>query len=471
VELRHTRPQALALAAGRAVVLGGPTVLAFWAGGYFEGPRLVAALVAWATVALLVLGAPRPVRPSAPALAALGGLALLTGWVAVSRQRAPLADPAGADLQRDALYLGALVAAWLALRGARRIVEPALAGGALVVAGYGLAGRLLPGIVHETPSANAGGRLDQPLTYWNAMGALAAIGLVLCARLAGDRTRPAALRLAAAAAAAPLGLGCYLAFSRGALAALAAGLVVLLVLAPTWAQLRAMAICLEGAALATLVASRLDGVTALHAHRTSQGALALAVLLAAMLGAAALQAWSIRDEDPRPLPLPPWGRAAGWAVALAVAAAPFVIAVASERGNPAFGATSQRLSSVGSNRYAYWRVAVRVWRDHPLEGAGPASFRAEWLKRRPFAETVRDAHSLELETLAELGLVGLACLVLLFGGVAGALGRADPGVAAALAVWAVHAGVDWDWEMPALTLVAVALAGHALALPRRGQAA
>ena len=33
-------------------------------------------------------------------------------------------------------------------------------------------------------------------------------------------------------------------------------------------------------------------------------------------------------------------------------------------------------------------------------------------------------------------------------------------------VWAVHAGVDWDWEMPAVTMPVFALAGAALA--RRG---
>ena len=463
MELRHSRPQEVGLAIGRAVVLGGPTILAFYAGGYFEGPRLVAGIVAWATVALLALCAPGPLRPDGPALAALGGLALLTGWVAVSRDRAPLADAAGADLQRDALYLGALIAAWMALRGARRIVEPVLAAGTVVVIGYGLGGRLLPGIVHEQSSAAANGRLDQPLTYWNAMGALAAMGLVLCARLAGDRTRPAPLRIAAAAAAAPLGLGCYLSFSRGALLALAAGLVVLLVVVPTIAQLRAAAICAEGAALATLVASQ------------REGALAFVVLLVAMLGAAALQAWSVREDDPRPLPLPSWGRAAGWACAVALAAAPFVVAIASERGNPQQGATVQRLSSVGSNRYAYWRAAAHVFADHPIDGAGPASFRAEWLKRRTFPETVRDAHSLEIETLAELGLVGFACLILLFGGVIAALLRAEASVAAgpaaALAVWAVHSGVDWDWEMPAVTLVAIVLAGHALALSYRRQPA
>jgi O-antigen ligase len=194
----------------------------------------------------------------------------------------------------------------------------------------------------------------------------------------------------------------------------------------------------------------------------------LAVLLAAMVMALLLS----RGGASGPLPLPPRARVAGWALAVALAAAPYVVAITGERDTPAFGANAARLGSVGSNRYAYWRVAVHTWADHPVEGAGPASFRVEWLERRPFAETVRDAHSLELETLAELGLVGLGCLALLFGGVLAALRRvgapAVAGPAAALAVWAVHSGVDWDWEMPALTLVAVVLAGGVLGAAQSG---
>ena len=44
---------------------------------------------------------------------------------------------------------------------------------------------------------------------------------------------------------------------------------------------------------------------------------------------------------------------------------------------------------------------------------------------------------------------------------------ADPvlaaGPAAALAAWALHASLDWDWEMPALTLVALTLAAMLVA--------
>ena len=157
---------------------------------------------------------------------ALGGLLGLGLWTLLSTVWAPIAGPAWDAGQRTLLYGGVLVAATGLLRGRRAVrwVEPAVAAGALVVVGYGLAERLLPGLLHYARSATAQGRLEQPLTYWNAMGAVAAMGVVACARLAGDGTRDGRLRAAAAAAAAPLGLGLSLTVSRGALFACAAGL-------------------------------------------------------------------------------------------------------------------------------------------------------------------------------------------------------------------------------------------------------
>jgi hypothetical protein len=57
-----------------AVLLAGPTVLAFLSGGYFDGPRFVGALVAWALVLVVALAAPRPLPRSA------GGASRSAGW-------------------------------------------------------------------------------------------------------------------------------------------------------------------------------------------------------------------------------------------------------------------------------------------------------------------------------------------------------------------------------------------------------
>jgi len=67
---------------------------------------------------------------------------------------------------------------------------------------------------------------------------------------------------------------------------------------------------------------------------------------------------------------------------------------------------------------------------------------------------------------AELGLVGLLAFGLLVGGVgiaaAGALRRGvaiAPGVVAATTVWFAHSAIDWDWQLPAVTLPALIMAG------------
>jgi hypothetical protein len=471
----------------RAVLLVGPAALAFFDGGYFGGPRLAAAIVAWVAVAVAAMALEGSLLPSGAARAALAGLAGLAAFTALSTAWAPLGGPAGDSAERAVLYLGAAFAAFLAFRprDAARAVEPALAAGVLLVIGYGLAGRVLPDVVELERTVSAGGRLDQPLTYWNGEGALAAMGFVLCARIAGDRARGLALRAAAAAAAAPLGLGVYLTFSRGALAALAVGLAVLLALTPTWAQLRAAAIAVEAGVAAAIVSALLPAVEDAEGDDwTGQGLVMLVALLAFAGLAAAAQAWSARAEDDEtaptgPLPRAPRVRALAWLVAAAMAITPFAAAIA-DRGHqdpigPAFGAGAERLASAGSNRFEYWEAAVKAFGDDPAVGGGAGSFAVSWLEHREIDETVRDAHSLELETAAELGLIGLALLLLALGGVAAAarrVAREDPGLAAgpaaALAVWAAHSAIDWDWELPALTLVAAVLAGMLLARSQAG---
>lgn len=461
----------------QAAALAGPVALAFASGGFYDEARLVALLVVAVLLALWALVGPGPVPRDRRVRLALAALAGYTAWVALAASWAPLATIADADLQRALLYLGALALGstlWQGSRRAARAVEPAVAAGVLVVMGYGLAGRLLPGIVELAPGKFAGSRLFQPLTYWNGMGELAAIGLILCVRLAGDRTRTGTVRALAAAAAVPIGSALYLTFSRGALVTLLGGLIVLLALAPTWSQLRGMAVSLEATGLAIVACAALPGVNDLAgsaSDREADGAVALAIILVLMLVAAAAAAWTRRVEDEGRtrlgrLPLParaPW-------IAGAIAVALIIVPIAASGGDaaeaPRFGETSGRLASTGSNRYEYWRVALRAAADHPVKGLGSGGFGPEWMRERTINEVVRDAHSLYLETLAELGIVGLLLLALLLGAIftaARAAYRGDPalaaGPAAALVAFALHAGIDWDWELPALTLVAVTLAG------------
>jgi hypothetical protein len=465
-----------------AVLLVGPTVLAFFSGGFFDGPRLVATLAAWAIVLVLALAGPRPLPASGPGWAALGGMALITAWTGVSIAWAPLSDPATDAFVRMLLYLGVLTAGACLFRdrALARAVEPVLALGALVVIGYGLAGRLLPGLLDLAESEKAFGRLEQPITYWNGEGALAAIGLVLCARMAATEARGPGLRAAAAAAAVPLALGVYLSYSRGAIAAALAGVVVLLAAAPSWSQLRAAAAALAAGAIACVCAAVLPGVASLEGSpgaREAEGAAMLAILVVLMLAAALVQARLTRAEERGAVATGRLGFArrlpaiAAGLVAIGLAA--LVVGGLEERGGVERESERRgldRLASVESRRYDYWRVGLEAWTDVPVRGLGAGAFRVEWLRERPVREGALEVHSLPLEMLIELGIPGLAGFGLLAGGVAVAGGRAlrrrpepAPGACAVCAVWLLHAAIDWDWQLPAVTLPAILAAAGLVA--------
>jgi hypothetical protein len=467
--------------AARLVLLGGATVLAFFSGGYFDQPRAWAGLIAWVLVAVAVaLDGPALPR-SRGAWLALGGLALLAAWTLLSITWAPIAGSAYHAGQLVMLYVGVLLAAMLLLLRsppAQRIVEPALAAGALIVTGYGILGRLLPGVLHFSRSISAQGRLEQPLTYWNAMGELAALGFVLCARIAGDAQRPRALRAAAAAASAPLGLGLYLSFSRGALFACAAGLVALIVAAPRREQLEGIVIAISAAVLSSIAAAPFKGVTSLAGAlgtRERQGAIVLVLLVAIGAAAAAAQRHRARRAQAAPLRLP--NHAAWITLVLICAGMALAIVVGSkESANRPLSGGASRYVTLQSNRYAYWRVAFRAFGDEPLHGVGAGGWAVWWLRYRPFNDFAQDAHSLPLQTLAELGLVGVALLGAFFAGVGLAARNANriapalaAGPIAGFVVYAAHAPLDWDWQMPAVTLVAIVLAGALLALSGEAQ--
>jgi O-antigen ligase len=221
------------------------------------------------------------------------------------------------------------------------------------------------------------------------------------------------------------------------------------------------------------VASPFGGVTKLLGSlgtRERQGAIELAVLVVVTLGAAVLHWRLVRRNQSRALPLP---RRAAWiATAVICAGLALAIVVGSKEATSSPSNTgATRLATLQSNRYAYWRVAFKAFAHEPVRGVGAGGWAVWWLRYRTVDEFAQDAHSLPLQTLAELGLVGIVLLGSSFVGVglaARGAYRAAPGLTAGplagLVTYLAHAPLDWDWQLPAVTVIALVLAGLTIAL-------
>ena len=174
--------------------------------------------------------------------------------------------------------------------------------------------------------------------------------------------------------------------------------------------------------------------------------------LAAAAGAGTLAVFSLGRAAVRAA----WLACLGLAVA-AVLIAPLVV-------NPT------TLERVLSDRPYYWWTAWHALPDHLPLGSGAGTFDLLWAAGAPIELFVRDAHSLYVETLVELGPLGLALVMAALLAPLATTLRAPPAgptatAAAAYVVFLVHAGFDWDWEMPAVSLFGI---GCGAALLARG---
>jgi hypothetical protein len=140
-----------------------------------------------------------------------------------------------------------------------------------------------------------------------------------------------------------------------------------------------------------------------------------------------------------------------------------------------------RLFSIaGSHRYQYWQAALSAFDAHTLKGIGPGTFEFYWAQHNSLAEFVRNAHSLYLETLAELGIVGLTLMggfvaLVLVGGsmralrAAAATRLAIATAVAGFAAFAAGAAFDWVWQIGVIPFVGVLLAAGALVAMRAAE--
>jgi tetratricopeptide (TPR) repeat protein len=458
-------------------------------GGYFASDWGLATLGFALIVVTLVLVTDAS-RPSRLELAFLGGLALFAAWAALSSLWSPGAGAPVLEAERGILYVAATAAALLLLstREAAAGLLGGVVAGAVLVSLYALGTRLFPGHVGGAYDPSSGYQLAEPIGYWNALGLLTALAILLALGFAAHGH--VATRALAGAALVILLPTLYFTFSRGALIALTGGAVVQAALDPRRARLLVSGfIAGVPAALVVLEASRSHALTAAGATlQTAQAEgshLTRRLVVLALAAAAAMIVLHLVEQRAR---LPK--RAGTVLVAATLAAASLVAVVALvaaggpvtvvERAVDSFteplqageGDLQRRLLSVsGNGRGDYWHVAWQMARDEPLHGTGAGSFEAHWLQERPISFYARDAHNLYLETLAELGAVGLAILLATLALPLVTLPRTrhlpfGPAAAGAFAAYLLHASVDWDWEVPAVTLAALFCAATLLSSPR-----
>jgi O-antigen ligase len=476
--------------------------LSFNAGGYFpSAPGFVAIVLAQALVLRTTL-ARRPFEGFSRALAIpLAALVLYAAWQLASGLWAHATANVLDSYDRTLLYVLAF-----ALFGSLRCTPRRLSGlvralfaGMAAVCLIGLVSRALP---HVWPTANSfyDSRLNYPLTYWNAEGMLAATALILGFHLTADRAEHWSVRVLAAAVLPGIAATLLLTFSRGALGVAIIGLLAYCVLTrpsmlPTalLAVAPATAIALHSAWDATLLAT----TEPTSAAAVVQGRHVAIVVGACMLGAGLLRALLLpvdrRLAASPALAGPPQRRALR--IGAGVSAVAIVVALALALGaggfarreydafvkgdaNPGAGQTRNRLTDPANNgRLSLWRAALKIYDTQKLHGTGAGTYQAYYFRYRTKPLYVVDAHSLYLQSLAELGIVGFVLILVVVLGILGGLARRirgpDRALYAALfattLAWAVHQAFDWDWQMPAATIGVLMLAGLALARPRDGR--
>jgi hypothetical protein len=456
-------------------------VIAFQRGGSQPDDVLRADAILFVTLGVLALVAPWPLIRGRWALVAAASLAGLAVWTGVSIAWARIKIAAVDDTARLALYALAFAVALIAMRSprVRRAAPWVLLGGIAAAAVYGLGTRLLPATFPAEIFGTAGARLTHPITYWNGLGLLTACGTLLGIANAAEPGAPRALRALACTLAVPCGLACYLTLSRGAFVAAFAGFVVLLLARPRRGTLLAAAAVLVPVGALIVAMRGFHGVREAPikgaAEQASQGKTFAAIVVAAAVVAGVAFALLHRASLDRDESRVPVRRRTVLAVGIvaAILVGTVAISYASEQTEE-IGTSAARLSQTKTFRGPYWDVALGAFADHPLTGVGSGSFRVEWRRHSRAPRGANDAHSLYFETLGELGIVGglllAAFVAALVAGIAAAARAAPrdpvlPAAAAVVAAFLVHAAVDWDWELPGVTLPALLLAAAALVRP------
>jgi hypothetical protein len=497
--LQTSRSPAATVALIAAALVPGLLTLyfSFQSGGYFPGaPALVAAQLA-GLIALRLVLARRPLEGVSPALlVAVAALAVFTAWVLLSAGWSESPARAVPEYTRALAYLLALALFGMLPFSIRRLrwMLLGLAAAIFAVCVISFLSRTAPDLVDGIGGLQPD-RLSYPLDYWNSLGLLAGLGVVLCGHLACASREHWAIRVAGAAAVPLLTATLYYTFSRGASWAALAGVAIYVVVGRPRGLLAGALSTVPPTLVALMVVNPAGNLTAkprfapdtiAAGHRTALAVLgcmaAAALTRAALLRLdSGLEAARLAPHLRRPVMI--GAGAATVAAALIASAALHVPDVVADKYRD-FNSDETRVGDSGSGRLLsgddngrrnHWEVSVAAFKRDGLRGDGAGTYELDWAREREMPVEARDGHSLYIETLGELGLVGFAalaiCVLVLLGGFAARARGRDRALFAALlaagVTWALASGVDWNWEMPAVTIWLFALGGAALARPRR----
>jgi UDP-GlcNAc:undecaprenyl-phosphate GlcNAc-1-phosphate transferase len=473
-----------------AVLGAGAGVSPFFGGFYDQTIWAPIGLGLLVLLTAVVIARPVQLRRAATialcALGALGALALVSAAWAGSPTNASV------NGNRYVVYALFLALVLVLVRGRREAVVliGSFCAAALAVAGADLV-RMLSGDLEQL---FVNGRLNGPLGYINGQANFFLLAAWPCVALAEQRRLRWLSGLALAASTLLFGLT-VMSQSRGAILALIASVVIVLAAVPGRRR-RAAGLALVAAAVAATVPTLLDayhstnlsrGVSAPAAHDAAVALLLASAVVGLVWWAALAIEAQLRARSQYLFEGARTAVSAAYATA-AVVAVGAAILTAGTLGHsirtqydafvhldPAATSDSSvgRLVSGGGHRYDYWRVAADTWEEKPLGGVGGGNYPRSYYLKRQTSEAILQPHSIELQTLSELGLPGAALLlVLLCAVIAGIVftrrralvSTAERGLLVAatgtIAAWSVHTSVDWMHLLPGVTagaLIAVAV--------------
>jgi len=470
-------------------------------GGLQLGPlttvEIALELLAGIAGAAAILLTPADRRPSG--MIVLGLFAILLAYTAASIGWAINPDDAWIEANRTLAWMSAF-ALGLALVHIAPERYTSLIGGfigaAVIVCGYAVLTKVFPGALNPDELL---ARLREPFGYWNSVGLMSAMAGPACLWLGARRTGHAIVNALAYPAFGLLVVALLLAYSRGSLLVLAIGCAFWFAVVPV--RLRGVAVLVTGGFAGLVVGLWAFGQDALSQDRVPIAARdaagqGLGILVLAMVLVLFFAGLGVGFSLAARAPSPTTRRHLGVAVLACVALVPVAVAgmlATSPRGltgsisngwrnltdpnarTPANDPT--RLAAVGSVRARYWDEAFKIWRTDELVGVGAGGYRTARPRVRQDTINVRHAHGYLVQTLADLGLIGLGLNLALLAAWLAAAGhstglwgryRRAPytpervgllSMVAIVLVFGAHSAIDWTWIVPGNAVPALLFAG------------